>query len=860
MNYSKGNIKKRLEELRSNSRRRANRVSMFLTHMAIIGLIGAIIIGTSAGYGAFQGIKNSTPNVKVTDIIPKGYYSVVLNSDGEQIAKLVSTDSNRVPVDSVPKMLANAFVAIEDERFYSHNGIDIYGIARAAFIGLTSGGKFSEGASTITQQLIKNNVFTEWTTEDSIERVRRKVQEQYLAIQLEKELTAEGEDAKAVILLNYLNTINLGHSTLGVGAASNRYFNKTELEDLSLSECAVLASIPQNPTKYDPVTNPEENKARRQMVLDKMLDQKMISQKQYDKALADTEDVYKRIAETNAIKEEEENKVDSYFVDALTDQIITDLQKVGYTEPQAYQLVYSGGLVIHSTQDPSIQRIADEQASNSDNYPDSTYYYASYALTIRHPDGSTSNYDANTMTNAGYQVLFHGSREDAQDQAESVIEEYKDEVMDEGDKVDGEALSMVVQPQISLTIQDQDTGYVVALVGGRGQKSANRVLNRATGTTRQPGSTFKIVSTYAPALDLYNYTLASTQYDGSFNFKNADGSEGSTKVNNYTHTYTNKPMRLRQAITESINTVAVQTITCLNEDHDENAKQGAVNAYNFLVNNLGFTTLIGPEGEEINGQIFTDTNQTLALGGITHGVKNIELNAAYAAIANGGTYMEPKLYTTVVDQDGNVLLDTTDEATEYNSSQVEKRAMKKTTAWLLTSAMESVVEEGTGRTVNFGSTSIAGKTGTTSDNRDVWFCGYTPEYTCTVWAGYDNNVELNDSETSLARTMWRAVMERIPANQDYEDFDKPDGLTIQTVCSTSGEYPYNGVCGTIDEYFVEGTQPTKSDACAYHYEKYQEAKRKAAEEAKKKADEEAKKKAEEAAKKAAEQEEKVKVE
>ena len=234
----------------------------------------------------------------------------------------MSTDSNRIPVtlDMVPKDLQHAFVAIEDERFYQHPGIDMQGILRAMVIGVTSG-HFSEGASTITQQLIKNNVFTGWTDESFSESVRRKIQEWYLAVELEKTMSKDD------ILLNYMNTINLGHSTLGVEAASRRYFGKS-VSKLNLSECAVIAGITQNPSYYDPIIYPEHNKERRAQVLKNMRDQGWISQDEYDNVLQD--DVYSRIQVVD--NNTNDNAVNSYFVDALTDEILADLMKKGYSE------------------------------------------------------------------------------------------------------------------------------------------------------------------------------------------------------------------------------------------------------------------------------------------------------------------------------------------------------------------------------------------------------------------------------------------------------------------------------------------------------------------------------------------------
>ncbi len=863
MKFGRNDLRRRQEELESNAPRRLKRISLFLVQIAVMACIAVGLIGIALGFGVFRGIIDDAPEISGIDVSPKGFSTFIYDADGNQTAKLVSSNSNRIPVniEQIPENLSNAFVAIEDERFYSHNGIDIYGIFRAGFRtvqSLISGGDMPEGASTITQQLIKNNVFTGWTNESTVEKIRRKIQEQYLAVELEKSL---GEDAKSIILNNYLNTINMGHNTLGVQAASLRYFDK-DVSELTLGECAVLAAIPQNPTKFDPIINPEDNDSRRQIVLSKMLDQGMIEQEAYDKAASEA--VYDEIAKINPLKEKEENQVNSYFDDALTNQVINDLQNLlGYTESEAYAEVYSGGLTIHSTQSPTIQKIADEEAADTANFPVTTSYYCNYLLTVHHADGSDdSNYDSNSMKSYfdqhsdSYSLLYRGDgADDAKSKAQADIKKFREAMMGEGDTYD-ESLVMTMQPQVSMTVMDQKTGYVVAMIGGRGKKSGNMTLNRATDTTRQPGSTFKILAAYAPALQDYGYSLASSQKDEAFHYSNSDGSDG-PQVYNYDRTYSNSYMAFRQAIVHSINTVAARTITCLTKNHQEDPIQGPINSYNFLMK-MGFTTIIGPEGKVIGGDTYTDTNQSMALGGLTQGVKNVELTAAYAAIANGGTYHEPKLYTTVVDHDGNVILDTTDSATELNKAQESHTVLRKTVAWLLTDAMKDVVTEGTGRTANFGTTAIAGKTGTTTQNKDVWFAGYTTSYTAAVWIGYDNNIDLNSGETGLARTMWRAVMERIPAHQTWNDFNKPDGLTEHTVCKVSGMLPYRGVCPTVTEYFEEGTEPEDGQYCEYHYKQYQEKKRKEAErkkkeEEKKKKEEEKKKKEEEAAKKAEEE-------
>lgn len=788
MNYGKRGAAKKKKALRSKSKKWSKRFALTFFKAILLLILAVGIIGVCGGLGVVKGILASAPDTDI-DVSPSGFSTFVYDAEGNQIAKLDAEGSNRVPVsmDKIPENLAHAFVAIEDARFYEHNGIDIKGIIRAGFIGLTSG-HFSEGASTITQQLIKNNVLTSWTSESEkgfAVKVKRKIQEQYLAIMLEKQMD------KDKILENYMNTINLGQNTLGVQAASKRYFGKNVWE-LNLSECAVIAAITQNPSRYNPITHPEKNAERREKVLGDMLEQGYISQSEFDEALGD--DVYSRIQIVN--EETGETAINSYFVDALTEMVMEDLEAAGYSETQAFSLLYSGGLKIYSTQDPTIQAICDEVCSNEENYPDGTTWYLNYQLTIQHANGETNNYSKEMLedylkqngSDKKYPLLFS-----SQDDAYAAAENYKASLLQDGDEVLAEKISMTPQPQISMTIEDQSTGNVVALVGGRGAKEANRTLNRATSTTRQPGSTFKIVSTYAPALDSAGLTLADVFVDAPFNYAN-----GKPVSNWYSSGYRGI-CSLRDGIRDSLNIIAVKTLTSIKPQL----------GYDYL-QNFGFTTLV--ESEERNGQIFSDIQQSLALGGITHGVTNMELNASYATIANGGTYIKPKLYTKIVDHDGNILID--------NTAGESRQVIKESTTFLLTDAMVDVVTSGTGTSVNFGGMSIAGKTGTTSDYNDVWFAGYTPYYTCTTWTGYDNNAKLSgkNGERNLAKTLWRATMSKIHENLENKAFNVPADIVTATVCSQSGKLPIPGMCDETlkTEYFAKGTVPTET--CDVHYQ------------------------------------------
>ncbi len=783
MNYGKRGIVEQARALNSGTDKWGKKFSLYGLYILLALIIGTVIVGASVGLGVFNGIRDTAPDITNINVTPKGFSTFVYDTDGNQIAKLVSTDSNRIPVtwDMIPENLAHAFVAIEDARFYEHNGIDIQGIIRAGVVGITSG-NFSEGASTITQQLLKNNVFSGWTNESKLQSVKRKIQEQYLAVQLEKTMSKED------ILLNYMNTINLGSNTLGVQAASLRYFNKS-VSELSVSECAVIAAITQNPSRFNPITHPEKNAERRKKVLGNMLDQGYITQIEYDKAM--TDDVYSRIQNVNQ-ETGGDSAINSYFVDALTNDVLDDLIDAGYNETQAYTLLYSGGLKIYSTQDPKIQAICDDVFQNEENYPSGTKWLLTYELSVQAADGTVTNHSSEMFqtyfkqSTKGFNMLFS-----SQEDAETAIENYKAAVMNEGDSVLAEKYNLTPQPQVSITVEEQSTGYVVAMVGGRGQKIASRTLNRATDTYRQPGSTFKVLSAYAPGIDSAGLTLATVFNDAPYAYD--DG----TLVKNWWGSSYRGLNTVRTAIKDSMNVIAVQALTLITPQL----------GFDYL-KNFGFTTLT--DGTTINGKVYSDIQQSTALGGLTYGVKNIELNAAYASIGNGGIYIEPKLYTKVVDHDGNVVLD--------NTEAKAKRIIKETTAFLLTSAMQDVVTSGTATSVNFGTTAIAGKTGTTTDYKDVWFSGYTNYYTATTWTGYDNNVSMKDSaEKNLSKTMWRLVMSRIHEDLPYSSFATPPGIVTATVCSRSGKLPIEGLCnGSLhSEYFEEGTVPTES--CDVHY-------------------------------------------
>lgn len=797
MNFTKKGIKDKYKNMHSLSNKMSRKTLLTALKIFFVVMLFIIVTVGFAGLGFIKGILDNAPDISQIDLSPTGYATKIYDSGGIEIESLVQSGSNRVyaSLNEMPAHLIYAFVDIEDERFFEHNGIDIMGIVRAGIHGLTSG-KFNQGASTITQQLIKNKLFNVGMGESTfMHSLKRKIQEQYLAIELEKVYD------KTDILEAYLNMINLGSGTLGVQAAAHKYFNK-DVWELTLSESTVIAAITKNPTGYDPIRYPDANYDRRILILSNMLDFGHITQAEYDEAL--TDDVYARIQ--NVSLEFGSGNVYSYFVDELINQLTKDLQKLGYTKTEAKYLIYSGGLEVYTTLDSDIQAICDEEYQNPDNFPARTEYSISWALTVEHADGTKKNYSerhieayfkygdsANGVkANSFFKLIF-----DSPEEADEYIETYKKNKFTADDKIIAERIYYTPQPQSSFVIIEQTTGYIRGLVGGRGTKEASLTLNRATSTLRQPGSTFKVLSAYAPALNEKLFTLADVQYDES-GYVLADG----TTVKNWDRKYQGF-VSLRKAIKESINIVALKTLT------DVTPQLG----FEYL-KNFGITSLV--ENEYLNGSWRSDVGQSLALGGLTKGVTNLELTAAYATIANNGTYLEPIYYTKVLDHSGNVILDKT-------VTQESHDVLTAETSALLTNAMQDVLKSGgTGTAAKLNNMPVAGKTGTTDSYNDIWFSGYTPYYTATIWSGYDENKSQTKSATgnsnanSYHKKLWAKIMNRIHEDLPYKEFSMPKTLVQATVCSKSGKLAIPGTCdSTLEgncittEYFTADTVPTE---------------------------------------------------
>lgn len=795
MIFNNDTIKKELSGLLDTSRQARRHHLIFLLKMTLAVFLILCCTGFAIGIGFVRGAIDAAPSLDILSAQPQGYASQIYDADGNLMQTLVMEGSNReeVSFDQLPDDLVNAFIAIEDSRFYEHNGIDLKGILRAAYVGITSG-RFSEGASTITQQLIKNNVLQGGYETSMADKLRRKIQEQFLATKLEDQL-----DNKETILEYYLNTINLGGNCLGVQTAAHRYFGKNVWE-LTLSECTVLAATTSNPSRYNPLAHPKENAVRRKIVLEKMYDQNFITYDQKNDALAD--DVYSRIQ--TADNTFSGSMVFSYFTDAVYNQVCDDLQsKLGYSASQSYKLLYSGGLQIYSTMDPSIQTIVDEEVNNADNYISSTgsrllEYSLNYTLTVCHADGSESTYTENDLTSyfqsEKKQATFANVYSSKEDIYRS-IREFKASLLISGDSVTNETITPILEPQESVVVMNQSNGHVAAISGGRGEKEGSLTLNRALHSNRQPGSASMIISIFAPAIDSCGATLASTYYDSPY-------SSGNQQVLNWWGNPYLGYNNIRQAITYSMNVIGARCLTSLVSDST---------AYDYLeLFGLGDTS-----GQEISFSL-ANTNSSYT-------VTNEMLTAAFASIANDGIYQKPTYYTKVLDRHGNILLE---------SVPSQTRIIKSSSAALLTNAMEDVISSDssyyyqygitpTGTLCQVDSMTLAGKSGTTTSGSDVWFIGYSPYYTCGIWSGYDDSKVLSNG-TEYHKTIWQKIMARIHADLDNKDFVFTDELESAKICSKSGLLAVDGVCNSSSsnacvytEYFAPGTAPTSY--CDRHY-------------------------------------------
>ena len=589
----------------------------------------------------------------------------IYDKDGNEMIRLYGLE-NRIPVgyDELPQNVIDAVVAIEDERFFVHKGIDIKRTLGAIFTYLTNNGS-SFGGSTITQQLIKN------VTKDNETSIERKIREWTRAFKLEQELSKEE------IFEAYINTIYMGEGSYGIEIASQNYFSKS-IKDLNLAEAACLAATIQSPEVTNPYRGEEAKQKlldRQKIVLSKMLSLEKISQEEYDNAI-NTELVFK--------KSSDGNKVQTYFLDALIEDLAKTFQdEKNLSYEDALKQIYTGGYKIYSTFDPGVQ---DAINSTYSEYSGNLFY---------------TEYDGTNM-------------------------------------------------QSAMVVLDQSNGNVLGLIGGVGEKSANLVLNRATQSYRQPGSCMKPFGAYGPAFESGVLSSPGASLDDS------PLPSGTYNPNNW-YGYFNGFVTVRQAIAQSMNLPTVK------------ANQRSDNEYVFnFAKGCGLVSLVDDD----------KYTAPLALGGLTNGVTPLELASAYATIANGGLYNKPRFYTKILDSNNEIVID---------NAVDSKRAMKTSTAYMLTTCLQEVISNGTATGyVAVGDMPLAGKTGNSNYDYDQWFCGYTPYYTIACWNGYDTNKSINRPYPYASMQLFNSVMNKINSGKDVKYFDRPDTITEVQICQTSG--------------------------------------------------------------------------
>ncbi len=622
--------------------------------------------------------------------------------------KRLHGDENRlwIDIDQMPDNLQKAFVSAEDKRFYSHEGVDwkrtFSAMANLVFHFYDS----EQGGSTITQQLVKN------ITNDKETSVTRKIREIMRAQYLESHYS------KDVILECYLNTIHLGSGVDGVEVASNYYFDK-HASELSLTQCAALAAITKNPTGYDPYEYPDSNLERRNWVLSEMRNNGYITDDEYEKAksadlgLRDKPSTV--LSSANTIEED----VNSYFVDALIEDVIQGLMKEkNYSYDYAESQLYKGGYKIYSTVDLSVQKILEGVYNDDDNF-------------------------MKVYTNSG-----------------------------------GKA-------QSAITVMDYK-GHIVGIVGGRGKKTGNRTLNRATQSPRQTGSSIKPVSAYAPAIEYNQITWGSKMVDESVT--TVDGKRWPV---NYTGYYSGT-VSVLYALQQSLNTIPVKLVRDM----------GLQTSYKFATENMGISTLY--DSIEVNGKVMSDLNlSSLALGGSVYGVTTTELTAAYCTFGNLGIYYEPHTYTQILDQYDNVVID---------SSEDFHRAMSEETANIMCEMLQTVTTRGTATPAQIGDWPIMSKTGTTSDTKDRWFVGCTPYYASAVWFGMDNSEAMSGLYSNPALKLWKAAMSKIMDGKEAKDFPQSDNVVYTRYCTASGKVARTGCGSSSYGYFKKSYMPL----CDYH--------------------------------------------
>ena len=635
---------------------------------ALMGMCG--ILAAVAIYGYFN---DNLPKISTLNDYRPPVISTVYSDDGRKIGEFYKERRIVVPLSEIPEVVKQAFIAAEDSRFYKHKGVDLLSIIRA-FIKNMEAGTIVQGGSTITQQVTKSFLLTPERS------YIRKIKEAILAYRIDKSFS------KDEILYLYLNQIYLGHGAYGIRAASENYFGKS-VDQLSLAEAAMLAGLPQAPSKYSPFSAPEKAKQRQIYVLNRMAAEGYITESKAAEAVDEKLDIQPRR---------------NWYIEKV---------------------------------------------------PFFTEYVRQYV---------ENKYGPQALNEAGLKI-YTTVNLDMQQAAENAVKEGLSDL----DKRHSYGVSTKAKTQAAMICLETGTNYVKAMVGGRDFRESQ--FNRAIQSRRQPGSAFKPII-YAAALDK-GYTPASMLIDSPIVFKGGDGLNWKPK--NYKDTFYG-PTLLREALTMSRNVVTIKILQDI----------GVGYAINYA-RKLGITSPISRD-------------LSIALG--SSGVSLLELVKAYSVFANHGELIEPVFITKIEDREGNVIEET---------EPVKKRVIEKSTAYLITNLLESVVQNGTGKRVKALNRPVAGKTGTTNDLFDAWFVGFTPQYVTGTWVGFDEEKTLGESETGsrAAIPIWLGFMQKTLADKPVLGFSVPEGVVFSKIDAKTGLLPSPESKNTIFECFKEGTAP-----------------------------------------------------
>ena len=713
------------------------RLSFIIALCVGLALLGAVI-------GIAKAFVDTAPTLDLAALDAQDKTSFIYDSEGNLITDYKGTEDRiMVSIDEIPEMLQNAFIAVEDARFYEHNGVDVKRIVGALVANFTSGS--TQGGSTITQQLIKQTVLS------SEQSYKRKLQEAYLAMELETRYT------KKQILESYLNTIFLGGSYYGVLVAAYGYFGK-ELDQLTLRECAMLAGLTRSPNYYNPRSNfytrntegsntPDITNNRTDYVLRQMRENGLITAQQYNAALDRS---------TASVLEKSPASTDMYayphYVEyAISDVVDTflDLNGLEDTSANRYAMenkLRTGGYSVYLCLDTEIQEIVEDTLANWSDYP-------------RLRDPSDKVYQSRNA--------------------------------------DG-TYTEIEQPQAAACVFDYRTGELKAIVGGRYKPTTRKTLNRASGMTMPVGSSIKPLTVYAPAIDL-GASPASIAYNMPVpisGWKDSSGKDSWPK--NYGGGGYKGPQSFRSALRNSYNTAAAQILM----------------TYVGVSRSVEYLHLMGIPDKNINADPFG-----LALG--SSGITPVQMAVAFGTIANKGVYQQPLSFSRIVDSNGNVVVD-------MHQQQDRHQVFKPSTAYLVVDMLKEAVQSGTGTKAKISSQVVAGKTGTNSDSKGVFFAGMTGWYSASVWIGHDNSMALSSKATggNAAAPLWQSFMEKIHKAKNLDSREIIDGtpsdynLVRVTTCGVSGQLAtdacYNDVNGykTITDYWSADSVPTAY--CSMH--------------------------------------------